>query len=251
MFKVLGSIKILQRERNLYLTLNNMEQAQTVKYIRETHLIERLVRNKAFWIIFFVITFSYPIYRSINRELPPELPRLFKVPDFSLTNSFGKPFGSNDLKGKVYFASFMFTSCPTTCPGLIERIKVAQKRVKGLGQKIGILSISVDPDYDTPEVLHKYARKNRANPYVWSFLTGSRSNLKSLLIDGFKVPMGDKEAVDGMVGRQKVSLMDIVHSEKLVLVDGEGMVRGYYSTDRDGMNKLMIDVGLLVNRKYN
>lgn len=228
-----------------------MDQAQSIKYIRETHFVERLVRKKSFWVLFFVLTFSYPIFRSVNRQLPPELPRLYKVPEFTLTNGFGKPFGSKDLKGKIYFASFMFTSCPTTCPGLIERIKVAQKRVKGLGQKIAILSISVDPDYDTPEVLHKYARKNKANPFVWRFLTGSRSELKSLLIDGFKVPMGNKEAVEGSVGSQKVSLMDIAHSEKLVLVDGEGMIRGYYSTDKDAMNKLMIDVGLLVNRKYN
>ena len=228
-----------------------MEQTQTIQYIREAHFVERLVRKKSFWVLFFVLTFSYPIFRSVNRVLPPELPRLYKVPEFSLTNSFGKQFGSKDLEGKIYFASFMFTSCPTTCPGLIERIKVAQKRVKGLGQKVAILSISVDPDYDTPEILHKYARKNRANPYVWSFLTGSRGELKSLLIDGFKVPMGDKEAVEGSVGRQKVSLLDIAHSEKLVLVDGEGMVRGYCSTDKNAMNKLMIDVGLLVNRKYN
>ena len=223
---------------------------ETVKYVRDESKFEKLIQSKLFWVIFIVLGFAYPIYRSVNRELPPELPKLYSVPEFKLTNSFGKPFGSNDLKGKIYMASFMFTSCPTTCPGLIERMKVAQKRLKGLGQKVALLSISVDPDYDTPEVLHKYARRNKANPYVWKFLTGSRSDLRALLIDGFKVPMGDKEAVEGVVGDEKVTLLDIVHSEKLVLVDEEGMIRGYYSTDTDGMNKMMIDVGLLVNRQY-
>lgn len=223
----------------------------TVKYVRDESAFEKLISSKLFWVIFIALGFAYPAYRSVNRELPPELPRLSKVPEFRLTNSFGKPFGSRDLKGKIYMASFMFTSCPTTCPGLIERMKVAQKRLKGLGQKVALLSISVDPDYDTPEILNKYARKNKANPYVWSFLTGKRSELRSLLIDGLKVPMGEKEAVEGMVGNEKVTLMDIVHSEKLVLVDGEGMIRGYYSTDKHGMNKMMIDVGLLVNRQYN
>ncbi len=224
---------------------------ETVKFVRNENGFEKLVSNKLFWLIFILLGFAYPIYRSINRELPPELPRLYKVPEFSLTDSFGKPFSNKDLNGKVYMASFMFTSCPTTCPGLIERMKVAQKRLKGLGQKVALLSISVDPDYDTPEILNKYARRNKANPYVWKFLTGSRQELHSLLIDGYKVPMGDKEAVEGVVGTEKVTLMDIVHSEKLVLVDEEGMIRGYYSTDTHGMNKMMIDVGLLVNRQYN
>ncbi|MCF8058289.1 MAG: SCO family protein [Bacteriovoracaceae bacterium] len=223
----------------------------TLSYIREESFVQKLVRIKLFWIFFFLITFSYPIYRSMNRELPPELPRLGKVPAFSLTNGFGKPFGSKDLEGRIYMASFMFTSCPTTCPGLIERMKVAQKRLKGLGQKVALLSISVDPAFDTPEVLFKYARKTKANPYVWHFLTGERKDLRALLIDGFKVPMGEKEPVEGVVGLEKVSLLDIVHSEQLVLVDTEGMIRGYYPTDRIGMDKLMIDVGLLVNRKYN
>lgn len=221
---------------------------ETLSYVREESLVEKLVRSKLFWVCFFVLTFSYPIYRSYNRVLPPELPRLGKVPEFTLTNEFGKPFGSKDLKGRIYMASFMFTSCPTTCPGLIERMKVAQKRLKGLGQKAALLSITVDPITDTPEVLFKYARKTKANPYVWHFLTGKRSQLKDLLVDGFKVPMGDKEAVEGVVGADTVTLMDIAHTEKLVLVDEQGEIRGYYSTDKHGMNKLMIDVGLLVNR---
>lgn len=223
---------------------------ESLGYIREEGMLERLVGSKLFWLMFFVLTFSYPIYRSINRELPPELPRLGQVPEFSLTNGFGKPFGSKDLKGRIYMASFMFTSCPTTCPGLIERMKVAQKRLKGLGQKVALLSITVDPAYDTPEVLFKYARKTKANPYVWHFLTGERKDLKSLLIDGFKVPMGDKAPVEGVLGSEKISLMDIAHTEKLVLVDTEGSIRGYYSTDQEGMDKMMIDVGLLINRKY-
>lgn len=224
---------------------------EAVGYIREEGKLEKLVRSKLFWIIFFTMTFSYPIFRSMNRELPPELPRLSQVPEFTLTNGFGKPFGSKDLKGRIYMASFMFTSCPTTCPGLIERMKVAQKRLKGLGQKVALLSITVDPVHDKPDVLYKFARKNKANPYVWHFLTGSRGQLRELLIDGFKVPMGDKAPVEGVVGDETVTLMDIAHTEKLVLVDEKGMIRGYYSTDRLGMDKMMIDVGLLVNRKYN
>jgi len=225
-----------------------METTKTA-YIRELTFVEKLVQNKLFWVFFFIFAFSYPIYRSFNRVLPPELPKMFEVPAFSLKNEFGKPFGSKELKGRFYVASFMFTSCPTTCPGLVERLKKVQKRVRGLGQKIAILSISVDPDWDTPKILNQYARKHKANPYIWSFLTGERKELKELLVNGFKVPMGDKEAVNaGTLNGEDVTLMDIVHTEKLVLVDNEGFARGYYSTDKHGMNKMMIDIGLLVNR---
>ena len=222
----------------------------TLGYIRQESKVEKLVRSKLFWLLFVLIGFSYPIYRSINRELPPELPRLHPAPQFQFTNEFGKPFGSNDLKGKTYLATFAFTSCPTTCPGLMEKVKVIQKRVKGVGQKIAILTFTVDPDFDTPKVLYKYARRLKANPFVWSFLTGKKEDLHKTLVDGFKVPMGDKEEVSGKLEGEDVTMLDIAHSEKVVLVDSEGMVRGYYSTDKTNMDRLMIDIGLLMNRSY-
>lgn len=224
---------------------------EALVYIREESSVEKLVRSKLFWFLFLLLAFSYPIYRSVNRTLPAELPRLFKLPDYSLISEEGKPFGSKDLKGRLYIGSFMFTSCPTTCPGLMEKMKVVQKRVKGLGQKIALVSYSVDPSNDTPEVLEKYARRQKANPYVWKFVTGEKSKLQALLIDGFKVPMGDREQTSKMLEGEPVDLWDIVHSEKLALVDREGFVRGYYSTDKHSIDKLMIDVGLLVNRSYN
>ncbi|GAB4021724.1 MAG: hypothetical protein Fur0010_24780 [Bdellovibrio sp.] len=225
-------------------------EAVKMKFVRDDGLA-KLFSSKLFWLIFVLVVFSYPIYRSIQRELPPELPRLFQVPTFNLTNEFNKPFGTKDLKGKPYLATFAFTSCPTTCPGLMEKMQTVQKRIKGLGTKVAMVTFSVDPENDTPEVLHKYARKLHANPYVWNFVTGPKADLEALLIDGFKVPMGSKEEVSKQLGNEKISLFDIVHTEKVVLVDGEGFVRGYYSIDKQSLDLLMIDLGLIVNRKYN
>lgn len=226
--------------------------SKSLSFKRDYVFIEKMVQMPIFWLLFVLLGFSYPIYRSLNRELPPELPVLFELPDYQLTNSFGEPFGSEDLKGRSYLANFIFTNCPTTCPAQMEKTQEIQKRIRGLGTKVGIVSFSVDPENDTPQVLHKYARSLSANPHVWTFLTADkRSKIRDLLVDGFKVPMGDMEEVDAVVDREKITVWDIVHSERFALVDSQGRVRGYYSTTQTDIDKLMIDVGLLVNREQN
>lgn len=207
----------------------------------ERNKIEKLFLNKWFWLFFCLFFFSYPILRSMNRTLPPELPKYFKVPNFKFEDENGAAFGSDDLRGKLYIANFHFTSCPTTCPKLMGTMQKIQKRVKGLGQGIALVSITVDPEYDTAKVLFKTAREYDANPYVWKFLRSDLETTKTLLTDGFKVPVGDRESLSE-------NIYDIVHSGKLVLVDNEGFVRGYYESDKVSIDKLMIDVGLIVNR---
>ena len=207
----------------------------------------KMLRSPLFWILSLSFLFFYPIFRSVIRELPPPKPVLGKVPPFRLTNEFGKSFGSEDLKGRAYLANFAFTSCPTTCPALMKNLQKVQRRVRGLGQKVAIVTFTVDPENDTPPVLFQHAREYKANPYIWTFLTGQRKALKKLLIGGLKVPMGDEEEFVGKVDNEEVSLFDIAHTTKLVLVDGRGGIRGYYSTDKEGINHLMIDLGLLVN----
>ena len=223
----------------------------TAEYVRKDIFIERWVRSKIFWIVSISFLFVYPIVRSIYRELPPELPKYYQVPRFELTNEFGHSFGSKNLEGKIYLASFAFTTCPTICPGLMEELKVIQKRVRGLGDKIAIVTFTVDPENDTPEVLHKYARSMRANPHIWSFLTGEPKQMKSLLVEGYRVPMGEIEEFVGKVDGNNVSLMDIAHTGKILLVDKDAYVRGYYSTEQTSVDQLMIDVGLLANRRYD
>lgn len=220
-------------------------------YVREDNWLQKLVRMKSFWIIFWILLFSYPIYRSINRTLPPPLPVHSQVPEFSLTNEFNKPFGSKELLGKYYIANFMFTSCPSTCPALMEKMDIIQKRIKGVGAKAAIVTFTVDPVTDTPEVLFKYARKRHSNPFIWNFLTGPKAELQKIVIDGFKVPMGNKEAVTKKLEEKTITMMDIVHSEKVVLVDDKGQIRGYYSTDKVELDRLMIDMGLLINDSFS
>lgn len=211
------------------------------EHMRQSNWIEKLIKSPLFWVAFLIFGFSYPVYRSIYRILPPELPILATVPEFEMINENGQRFGSKDLKDRVYLANFIFTRCPTVCPKMTREMEKVQKRVKGLGQKVALVSFTVDPKYDNEKVLFDYARKIHANPYVWSFLTGSndKGELFKLYRDGFKVPVEN----DG-----SENLMTIAHAEKIVLVDTESRIRGYYNFDEHSINKLMIDVGLLINR---
>jgi protein SCO1 len=218
-----------------------MSQANAIGFIRNQSLLQKIVLSKTFWLGFLLFGFSYPIYRSLKRELPPDLPALYQIPQFELINEFGKPFGSKDLSGKIYLANFIFTSCPSACPAMMKKTQIIQKRLRGLGTKVAILSFSVDPQTDTPEVLNKFARNYKANPYVWSFLTGPYDKMKDILVNGFKVTVGEKDP----------SMMDIAHSERIILVDDLGTVRGLYSFDKLSVDQMMIDIGILVNKKSN
>jgi len=210
-------------------------------YIRKSNFIEKTVGSKLFWVIACALLFGYPIAKSVNRRLPKELPVYSSVPDFRFTDENGNSYGTNELKGKVYIANFMFTSCKTFCPILLKQMQTVQHRIRGVIDRAAIVSFTVDPDTDTSKVLFAKARELQANPVVWRFLTASLEDTKKLLVDGFKVPVGNKEIAN--------NIMDVAHSNKLVLVDKEGKIRGYYAAEKDGINQLMIDTGLLINKK--
>lgn len=216
-----------------------MTTATQPEFIRKTNVVENLVRSKLFWVLFLLFGFSYPIYRSMNRTLPPELPVIAHVPEFELISENGQRFGSKDLQGRVYLANFVFSRCPTVCPKMLLDLEKIQKRIRGTGKKVAIVTFTVDPEYDNEKVLFDLARKHDANPYTWTFLTGSdKEAMFKLYRDGFKVG----------VEQNPKDMFDIAHSEKIVLVDGENRVRGFYSFETNDVNKLMIDVGLLINR---
>jgi protein SCO1/2 len=209
------------------------------EFMRKANVVENLVRSKLFWVLFITFGFSYPIYRSLNRILPPELPIISQVPDYELISENGQRFGSKDLKGRIYLANFIFARCPSVCPKMMTEMEQIQNRVRGTGKKVAIVTFTVDPEYDNEKVLFDLARKHHANPYTWTFLTGSdKEAMFKLYRDGFKVG----------VEQNPKNMIDIAHSEKIVLVDGENRVRGYYSFETNDVNKLMIDVGLLINR---
>jgi protein SCO1/2 len=163
-----------------------------------------------------------PLLRSNAKAA--DLPQLGPVPPFTLTDEQGRSFGSVQLRGHPYLADFIFTGCHESCPLLTARMAEIQAQTTDLPQALHLVTFTVDPGRDTPERLRDYARQAGADPARWTFLTGPAAVLSSLLNDGFKVAM-DKTP----------SAKTPIHDNHLVLVDGTGQIRGYFTPDAEGL----------------
>jgi protein SCO1/2 len=217
--------------------------------------MNKIVTRPIFWITFCSLMFFTPIVRSIIRKLPEVPPALYSLPDFHLVDENGRDVTKTDFYGKIVIFNFIFTSCPSSCLKLTQEMQLIQKRVRGLGQKIQLVSLTVDPKTDDSAVLHKYARSFHANPFIWKFLTGEENDIEKLIRVGFRLVFEkQKESKNFAIPqeesiKEEISYFDIAHSEKFVLLDQKGMIRSYYSADKQGINRMMVDVGLLVNSK--
>ena len=164
---------------------------------------------------------------NINNDLPIS----GSVPDFEFTDSNGKIITLEDMKGKVWVADFIFTTCTMACPIMTGNMNIIHKTFKD-DNNVRIVSISVYPEYDTSDILKEYASRYNANTNRWHFLTGPEESVKKIIKTGFKI--GDYEDI-------------IFHSEKFALVDISGNIRGYYSGMKtEDMSQLTKDINKLL-----
>ena len=190
-----------------------------------------ITRNPYVW-GFLIGIVTLTAIRPLLRHIPEPPPVIGQVPDFSLVDAEGHPFGSQELRGQVYIASFFFTSCRSICPAIMQGMGRLQKGFDERGiQGIRLVSISVDPEHDTPDVLREYATSIGAAPSRWTLLTGDPAAIRKVVVDGFKTPMDP--APTG-----PAEPMDIAHTGKVVLVDASGGIRGYYDTTELGLDEV-------------
>jgi protein SCO1 len=192
-----------------------------------------IVRGLALGLLIGAVTGLGQLALEHLRPVPP-LPVLGSVPSFQLTDQGGHSFGSADLAGHPWVAGFIFTSCTDTCPLITARMASLARKHPSLR----LVSFTVDPARDGPAKLLDYGRKAGADFARWSFLTGPVETIRTLVTHGFKLTMlgGDPKAGEG----------DVVHDERLVLVDGAGHIRGYYDGDADGVARLDRDAARLL-----
>jgi protein SCO1/2 len=156
---------------------------------------------------------------------------MFDAPAFTLTDQNGKPFGTPQLRGKIWVADFVFTTCTGLCPMMTQQMSEFQKQTAGSG--IQMVSFSVDPEHDTPAVLTAYAADARADLSRWHFLTGDKEKLWQIS-NSMKLAVGQGDN------------HQVMHSSHFLLVDGGGHVRGVYDYKDSGfMTRLVADANAL------
>jgi len=177
------------------------------------------------------------LYRS------PRLPVHGTVPDFLLTERSGRPLAQADLAGTIWIADFIFTRCPGVCPLLTSRMAHLQAALQDSnGEPVKLVSFSVDPEGDTPEVLRNYADRYGADPEQWLFVTGELQAMQRLIGEGFHLSMAKLPSPEA-----KTSVTPIIaHSNRFILVDRNLQIRGYYhGNEEESLERILRDVEVL------
>ncbi len=178
-------------------------------------------------LIFSVVLFQ----RALKVE---SLPVYGQVNSFQLLDTQGREFRLNNLKGKVWLVDFIFTTCGGICPVMTKNMAALYRSFLPI-DSVEMVSVSVNPENDSPDILARFARKYHADTTKWHFLTGARDEIKRLAVESFKV--GSLEE-------------PIFHSDRFVLVDREGRIRGYYDgTQQKSIDTLFKDIAALIKER--
>lgn len=204
-------------------------------------MLDFLAPYKKFFIIFGILSViiyfgiynllspekMLPIYspRDINPELVDSTVQHIgndhKIADFAFTNQNGEVITQKDYENTIYVADFFFTTCPTICPKMTDNMVWLQNQLKN-NPEVKLLSFSVTPDIDTPDVLKKYAQEKGVDDSRWNLVSGNKKDIYYL---------ARKSYLAVKTGRPE-ELYDMVHTENFILVDKNKRIRGFY----DGTN---------------
>jgi len=178
-------------------------------------------------VLFSALTYIF----FLNATAKKTLPTYGRIKNFELTDSNNSSFNLSQLKNKVWVADFIFTTCGTICPIMTKNMASLHRSYK-LDDRVDFISVSVNPEYDTPKRLKEFSNKYQADTQNWHFLTGSRKKIRDVVVGSFK--LGSIEE-------------PIFHSAKFVLVDTQRNIRGYYDgTETKEINELFKDIALLL-----
>lgn len=212
-----------------------------------------------------------------NSQTTSQLPFLGEVPDFALTERSLRPITKADLLGKVWIANFMFTQCPDECPLTSSRMATLQEAFVAAPEVL-LVSITADPEHDTPAILARYADDFGADAQRWLFLTGDKEAIYRLALEGFHLGIGKLDSTQQSAFTPVTAVRHIIatvvpllapaavfahhdvapdtrfrattlHSTRFVLVDHQAHIRAYYdSTDPAALQRLQHDVNWLLHQ---
>ncbi|MFZ5438439.1 MAG: SCO family protein [Myxococcota bacterium] len=202
-----------------------------------------LYRRPGVWVALLGVALVALVVLRVAAPRPTEkveLPVLSTVPPFFFVDQAGAPFSAEGLKGKVWVANFIFTRCPNICPKFTAKMGTLQDRSAQDLPQLELVSFTVDPEHDTPEVLSAYGLKHRANFARWHFVRGERAELEKVIRDGMMQPMDPGDGKD---------LNTVVHGSYFALVDAELRVRGVYRfTEPASVDEVLRDAAVLLEK---
>ena len=190
----------------------------------------------AFLVFVLAVAMGYSMWQASLRRDVEQLPVIRAVPEFSLTDQNGQTVTNADLRGKIWITDFIFTRCKGPCPLMTARMLEMQKALSKTPE-VKLVSVTVDPAYDTPEVLKAYAEANFADPERWKFLTGDKAVIEKLVTEGFMQHLAEENG-------------EPVHGTMFLVVDGNGMVRSArVLEDPELIPKILTDTGNLLREQ--
>lgn len=195
--------------------------------------IPRLGWAVAFIVAVIAIAWAYTQFdQSLRgRDTASRLEKYAEAPQFTFTDQHGKTLSTEALKGKVWVANFIFTRCAGPCPLMTSRMAALNQSLSDKAEGVELVTITVDPEFDTPEVLKKYSERVGGSPR-WHFLTGPKDKVEETISKGFLQALAKEPS--GMP----------VHSTRFILVDRDGWMRGFQDgNDPEVVQKLLMDIG--------
>ena len=214
-----------------------------------------MVRIVSFFVIFFTsVAIAYVMYFRPEDDLPIYQPSQLnpalvdpsamreenhRILDFNLVNHLGDTVTLADVQGQILVVDFFFTRCATICPLMTKNLQRIHDRL-GSDAPVQLMSHSVTPVADSVSVLSAYADKHGADPDLWWFLTGEKSEIYTLARKSYFSCLDEGDG----------GFQDFVHTENIVLVDDQGRLRGFYDgTDSKAMSQLFSDLEFLLEKK--
>lgn len=180
------------------------------------------------WAILVMVLAGLALTYWFHRPSDEAPPVVRQIRDFELVDHEGRRFRSAELLGQVWVADFIFTRCRSTCPLMTAAMQRLRREWPG-ELPVRLVSISVDPRFDTPEVLRRYRGQHGITADDWFFLTGDRETILRLAREAFLLPVDD-DPPPGQASEE----MPILHSTRFVLVDADNRIRGYYNPLEEG-----------------
>ena len=203
-------------------------------------------RSKIEWLVWGALAVTTLVIAVVfvREKLSPPPGIYGQVPAFTLTNQLGQPVSGSNLLGQVWIADVIFSRCPIACERMTRNLAALQSAIAP-GEQVKFISLTADPDFDTPAVLNAYGERHRSRPERWNFLTGPKKEVYELAINGMKFIV-----VDNTEKNPPKIEEYFLHSQHFALVDKQGRIRGWFdSTEPDSKEKILRAVKTLSREK--